>query len=211
MSVIGTFTPSKEGGWIGTIHTLTMNTKVRLVPNDNRDNENAPAFRVFVGRSRVGDAWEARSSGDSPKDYLRVRLDDPSLPEPISAALFQSDDGSAAQLVWNRRRTTDERALGVGMTGDNDRSQGHGMPTPANDNGRRPTGGEDPRILRIAEAVGRKLRGITSSGYRPPMIMSRAAAPIPSRLMIPAHRISVVVPDDEGKGERACISDGSIT
>ena len=53
MSTIGTFTSSKEGGWSGTIHTLTMNVKIRLVPNDNRDNETAPAFRVFVGKSRV--------------------------------------------------------------------------------------------------------------------------------------------------------------
>jgi uncharacterized protein (DUF736 family) len=43
MSVIGTFTPSKEGRWIGTIHTLLMNTKLRLVPNENRRSENAPA------------------------------------------------------------------------------------------------------------------------------------------------------------------------
>ena len=104
MSVIGTFTPAKDGGWTGSIRTLTITAKVRLVPNDNRDNENAPAFRVFVGQSRIGDAWAARSSGDSPKDYLRVRFDDPSLPEPISAALFQSDDGKEAQLVWNRRK-----------------------------------------------------------------------------------------------------------
>ena len=104
MSVIGTFTPAKDGGWTGSIHTLTINAKVRLVPNDNRENDNAPAFRVLVGHSRIGDAWQARSNGDSPKDYLRIRLDDPSLPEPISAALFQSDDGAGAQLVWNRRR-----------------------------------------------------------------------------------------------------------
>ena len=104
MSVIGTFRPAKDGGWTGSIHTLTINTKVRLVPNDNRDNENAPVFRVFVGQSRVGDAWSARSGGDSPKDYFRVRLDDPSLPDPISAALFQSADGNEAQLVWNRRK-----------------------------------------------------------------------------------------------------------
>jgi uncharacterized protein (DUF736 family) len=104
MSTIGTFMPSKEGGWIGTIHTLTMNTKVRLVPNDNRDNENAPAFRVFAGNSRVGDAWTARSTAETPRDYLRVKLDDPSLPEPLSAALFWSEDGNEAQLVWSRRR-----------------------------------------------------------------------------------------------------------
>jgi uncharacterized protein (DUF736 family) len=73
------------------------------VPNDNRDNENAPAFRVLVGQTRIGDAWAARSSGDTPRDYLRVRIDDPSLYEPINAALFPSDDGGAASLVWNRR------------------------------------------------------------------------------------------------------------
>jgi uncharacterized protein (DUF736 family) len=104
MSVIGDFVPAKDGGWTGSIRTLTINTKVRLVPNDNRENDNAPAFRVFVGASRIGDAWEARSNGDSPKDYLRVRFDDPSLSEPISAALFPSEDCKTAQLVWNRRR-----------------------------------------------------------------------------------------------------------
>jgi uncharacterized protein (DUF736 family) len=104
MPVIGTFTLDKEGGsWTGSIRTLTINAKARLVPNENRDNENAPAFRVFVGQSRVGDAWTARSSGDNPVDYLRVRLDDPTLSEPISAAFFQSKDGKEAQLIWNRR------------------------------------------------------------------------------------------------------------
>jgi uncharacterized protein (DUF736 family) len=104
ISTIGTFTPSKEGGWTGAIHTLTINTKVRLVPNDNREHENASAFRVFVGKSRIGDAWMARSSAEPPRDYLRVRLDDPSLPEPLNAALFWSEDGSEGQLVWSRRR-----------------------------------------------------------------------------------------------------------
>ena len=104
MTVIGTFVPSKEGGWIGGIQTLTIKARLRFVPNDNRENENAPAFRVFVGRSRIGDAWQATSSGEEPNEYLRVRLDDPSLPEPISAALFQSGKGESAQLVWSRKR-----------------------------------------------------------------------------------------------------------
>ena len=104
MSTIGHFTLAKDGGWTGAIRTLTIDAKLRLVPNDNRDHENAPAFRVFVGTSRIGDAWEARSGGDQPKDYLRVKLDDPSLPEPISAALFPSEEGKEAQLVWSRRR-----------------------------------------------------------------------------------------------------------
>ena len=60
MAVIGTFAPSKDGGWIGTIHTLAINAKIRLVPNDNRDSANAPAFLVLTGQSRIGEAWEAR-------------------------------------------------------------------------------------------------------------------------------------------------------
>lgn len=104
MTMIGSFTPAKDGGWTGSIRTLTIDAKVRLVPNDNREHENAPAFRVFVGNSRIGDAWEACSGGDTPRDYLRLRFDDPSLSEPITAALFPSEEGDKAQLVWNRRR-----------------------------------------------------------------------------------------------------------
>jgi uncharacterized protein (DUF736 family) len=104
MPMIGTFTPAKDGGWTGSIHTLTINAKLRFVPNDNRDNERAPVFRVFVGDFCIGNAWEARSCGESPKNYLRVKLDDPNLIEPISAALFPSEDGGTAQLVWKRRR-----------------------------------------------------------------------------------------------------------
>ncbi len=91
MPVIGTFMPAKDGGWVGTIRTLTIDAKVRLVPNDDRASKKAPAFRVFVGNSRIGDAWEAKTGGLSPKDYLRVKLDDPMLTEPINAACLHRE------------------------------------------------------------------------------------------------------------------------
>jgi uncharacterized protein (DUF736 family) len=103
MAVIGTFTPAKDGGWVGTIRTLTIDAKVRLVPNDDRTSKKAPAFRVFVGSSRIGEAWEAKTGGLSPKDYLRVKLDDPILPQPMNAAMFVSESGDAAQIFWSRR------------------------------------------------------------------------------------------------------------
>ncbi len=108
MAVIGTFTPAKDGGWVGTIRTLTIDAKVRLVPNDDRTSKKAPAFRIFVGQSRIGEAWEAKTAGLNPKDYLRIKLDDPMLPQPINAAMFEATDGSSAQLLWARR--TDFRA-----------------------------------------------------------------------------------------------------
>jgi len=103
---IGNFTLAKEGGWIGFIHTLTINAKVRLVPNDDRTNEKSPAFRVLIGNFRAGDAWEVMTQGSEPKSYLQLRVDDPILGEPINAALFPSDSGNMAKLVWNRPRQT---------------------------------------------------------------------------------------------------------
>jgi len=103
MAVIGTFTQTKDGGWVGTIRTLTINTKVRLVPNDDRSSKKSPAFRVLVGSLRIGDAWEAKTSGLNPKEYLKVRVDAPTLPEPITVAMFPSESVATAQLLWTRR------------------------------------------------------------------------------------------------------------
>ncbi|HUD53259.1 DUF736 domain-containing protein [Parvibaculum sp.] len=100
MSVIGMFTSTKEGGWSGTIRTLAIDAKLRFVPNDNRDSERAPAFKLFVGRSEVGAAWRERGGE---KEYLSVRLDDPVLAAPVHAALFPAEGGEEAHLVWRRR------------------------------------------------------------------------------------------------------------
>ena len=104
MAVIGTFAPTKDGGWIGTIRTLAIDAKVRLVPNDNRTSKRAPAFRVFVGSARVGEAWEAKTGGLNPKEYLKVKMDDPVFSKPIDAAMFVSENVDAAQLLWSRRK-----------------------------------------------------------------------------------------------------------
>jgi len=106
MSIIGTFTPTNDGGWSGTIRTLSIDAKVRLVPNDNRDGEGAPAFHLIFGHARIGEAWETRSAGENRKEYLRVRVDDPSLVAPLNAALFPAEDGATAQLVWSRQLRT---------------------------------------------------------------------------------------------------------
>lgn len=103
MATIGTFVPTKDGGWTGHIRTLTIDVKARLVPNDNKENEAAPAFRVFAGDSEIGAAWRKRSGGDDPKDYLSVKLEDPTLPEGLSGAMFEASDGKELKLIWNRR------------------------------------------------------------------------------------------------------------
>ena len=45
MANIGTFTADKAG-FTGTLRTLTLNVKVKQVPNDKAYNEKAPDFRL---------------------------------------------------------------------------------------------------------------------------------------------------------------------
>ena len=102
MATIGSFTAGKDG-YAGTIRTLTVNVKARIVANDKKRSEGAPDFRIYAGRAELGAAWRASTGGEEPRDYLSVQLDDPSFPEPIRAALFEED--GAAFLVWNRRES----------------------------------------------------------------------------------------------------------
>jgi uncharacterized protein (DUF736 family) len=103
MANIGTFTADKDG-FAGTVRTLTLNVKVRLVPNDKGDHENAPDFRLqATGGYDIGAAWKKVSQAERP--YLSVTLDDPSFPATIYARLIEEDDGTH-NLIWSRSKPT---------------------------------------------------------------------------------------------------------
>ena len=87
----------------GDIVTLSVQAKgVRIVAEDNRSNENAPSHRIFVGRAEIGAAWSKRS--EEGRDYLSLKLDDPSFTAPIFANLFDDPDGESYTLIWSRSR-----------------------------------------------------------------------------------------------------------
>jgi uncharacterized protein (DUF736 family) len=87
----------------GEIVTLSVQAKgVRIVAEDNRSNENAPSHRVFVNRAEIGAAWSKRS--EEGRDYLSLKLDDPSFTAPIYANLFDDQDGEGYTLIWSRSR-----------------------------------------------------------------------------------------------------------
>jgi len=100
MATIGYFTAGKDG-YAGTIRTLTVSVKARIVANDVKKSDGAPDFRIYAGRAELGAAWKARAGGEQGREYLSVLLDDPSFPAPLRAALFEED--GVAFLVWNRR------------------------------------------------------------------------------------------------------------
>ena len=64
MATIGSFTAGKDG-YAGTIRTLTISVKARIVADD-KESDAAPDFRVYAGRA-----------------------------EPVRAALFEDDEGAA--------------------------------------------------------------------------------------------------------------------
>ena len=102
MANIGSF--KKSGNeYQGEIVTLSVQAKgVRIVPELNRSNDNAPSHRVFVGRAEIGAAWSKRSNEG--RDYLSLKLDDPSFTAPIFANLFDDEDGEGSSLIWSRSR-----------------------------------------------------------------------------------------------------------
>ena len=104
MPTIGTFKADKDG-YAGTIRTLTLNAKVRIVANDQKQSANAPDFRIVSGMTEIGAAW--RKTAEDQSSYLSVSLDDPSLAAPIRAALFETTDDGLLRLVWRREKKDD--------------------------------------------------------------------------------------------------------
>ena len=62
MANIGTFTAQNDN-FTGTVRTLTLNVKVKIVPND-KQGENAPDYRIVAGNYEIGAAWKKISKAD---------------------------------------------------------------------------------------------------------------------------------------------------
>ena len=100
MATIGIFTKN-ESGYTGSVRTLTVNAKARFIAAE-KEKDNAPDFRVFAGTAEIGAAWKKTS--EAGREYLSVKLDDPSFPAPIYASLVETEgDQAVSALIWSRR------------------------------------------------------------------------------------------------------------
>ena len=101
MATIGTFTKNENGnGFTGAVKTLTLNVKAKFVATEG-DSERGPDFRIFAGATEFGAAWK-KTARESGRDYLSVKLDDPSFPAPIYATLSEVEGEDGLQLIWSR-------------------------------------------------------------------------------------------------------------
>ncbi|RWL93200.1 MAG: DUF736 domain-containing protein [Mesorhizobium sp.] len=102
MATIGSFTKNENGsGFNGSVKTLTLNVKAKFVPAEG-ESERGPDYRIFAGATiEFGAAWKKTSNAG--RDYVSVKLDDPSFPAPIYASLVEAEDGESFNLIWSRR------------------------------------------------------------------------------------------------------------
>ena len=99
MATIGTFT-SEKNGFTGSIRTLALNVKAGIARVEN-PSDKGPQFRIFSGAVELGAAWQ-KTAKDTEREYLSVKLDDPSFPNPIYATLVEVEGQEGLQLIWSR-------------------------------------------------------------------------------------------------------------
>ena len=100
MATIGTVERIGDSEYLGDIFTLSLRAKNVRIVSVSRTNENAPSHRIYVDQVEVGAGWSKRSPEG--RDYLSLKLDDPSFNAPIYANLFNDEGGEIFSLVWSR-------------------------------------------------------------------------------------------------------------
>jgi uncharacterized protein (DUF736 family) len=94
---------SGDGSYTGSIKTLSLNVKQAQLRPVVKESDNAPDFRIFANGTEFGAAWK-KTARETDRDYLSVKLDDPSFPAPIYANLVDAEEGYS--LVWSRNRAS---------------------------------------------------------------------------------------------------------
>ena len=95
MATVGLFIKTAHG-YRGTLRTLTLNTKLSVVDVEKQGDE--PDYRAYAAQAEVGGGWKRTSQAGH--DYVSLRLDDPTLGEPINANLTEVD--GEYRLIWSR-------------------------------------------------------------------------------------------------------------
>ncbi len=96
---LGTFTKADNGTFTGTLTSLTLKAKTTIRPVE-KESDKAPDYRLTVGPVECGAGWKKTSREG--RDYISVKLDDPTFPVPIYATLVETDTAGEYALIWSR-------------------------------------------------------------------------------------------------------------
>jgi uncharacterized protein (DUF736 family) len=104
---LATLTLSDKGIYTGTLATMTVRTKINIVPNITARGEQ-PDYRIFAnGNYEIGAAWK-KTSETTGNDYLSVKMAAPELgPMAIYANVIAleeiGEDGVTHLMLWSAR------------------------------------------------------------------------------------------------------------
>lgn len=130
MANVGTIAPNHGNGSLeGTIRTLTIGGRVRLVPTGVAPDTRDPTHTVYMrtpdgSAAEVGAAWSKtiKRGANAGQELLSITIDDPSLPQPLHLSGFPASGVSGGyDLVWRRQRgSAPAAAAGQGQPPAND-------------------------------------------------------------------------------------------
>lgn len=102
---IGTVTKRENGGYEGTLAMMTLSTKITIVPNEGKENDRQPDFRIYAAKgAEIGGGWN-RVGKNSGKPYVSLTFAHPAFGERrVFANLARAagkDDDSVLAILWN--------------------------------------------------------------------------------------------------------------
>ena len=103
MAAIG-YVTRNGNGFKGQLRTLSIRTDVEIIPNNRKNGNNQPDYRVMASGVEIGAGW-IRISETSGKDYVSLSLAAPEFgPRRLYANLGRAagqDDDDAFAIIWN--------------------------------------------------------------------------------------------------------------
>jgi len=102
---IGTVTKRDNGGFEGTLAMMTLNTRITIVPNEAKENDRQPDYRIYAAKGgEIGGGWN-RVGKNSGKSYISLTFAHPAFgPARVFANLGRAagqDDESVLAILWN--------------------------------------------------------------------------------------------------------------
>jgi uncharacterized protein (DUF736 family) len=105
MPAIGYVTKqASNGGFKGQIKTLSIRAEIDIVPNNNKNADNQPDFRVLAQGVEIGAGW-VRTGETSGKEYVSLSIAAPEFgPRKLYANLGRAagqDDEEVYAVIWH--------------------------------------------------------------------------------------------------------------
>lgn len=104
---LGYVTKKDNGGYEGTLATMSLKKRIRILPNSTKETDAQPDYRVYTeDRVEIGGGWN-RTGKVSGNEYISLTFAAPEFgPHKVYANLGRAagqDDDTVMAILWNSR------------------------------------------------------------------------------------------------------------